>query len=632
MRILIFLITMLVFHVAYAQQQPEQALEDIAEEQETGIEDDSFLQQLEIFKQHPVSLNTATAAELSNLSLLNAIQIRALIQYRELLGRLINVYELQAIPYWDVVTIQKMLPYVTITEPMPVLMKGSGTLLARFSKKSMLRYRYNFKNTLQYGILANKDDNTNYSFHVFARKLGVIQSLALGDFTVNMGQGLIQWQTLSLGKSGEITGAKRQSAILRPYNSAGRYNFHRGVAISLQRRRLSATAFASLRKLDANLAIDSAGQQVITSFITSGPIRNNIKQQTLGGSVAYDHPLWHVGGNVIHYNFSNSIEKRDEPYNLFSLRGRQLTNYSLDYDYTLRNFHGFGEVAASSIKGLAMVHGILISLDRRVDVSLVSRYLTPAFQSLYSRAFTESSVPSNESGAFFGLTLKPGCGLIINMYADIFRFPWLRSQTDAPSFGRDYQLQLDWQAGKKLEINSRLRLKTKQSNTHLDDDQFNWVFLSSKTNWRFHISWQPTPALMLRQRVELVWFNRNKLGAEQGYLIFDDAVINPRSGMLGFGARLEFFETSGFNSRIYVFENDVPSSYSVHAVYHKGFRYYINLSLDFSSVSITHKMRKIPHIQAHIRWAQIINQMQSGTDFQATAPGEFKLELIFSKL
>lgn len=595
MKTIVFILMLLLSATAFAQQQ-EQALEDIAEEQETEIEDDSFLQQLD--------LNTVTESDLQNFQMLTPLQVKAFIQYRELLGKFVSVYELQAIPHWDVVTIKKILPYVTISEQSPGLTKGSGTLLARFSKKILFRYKYNYKNLLQYGALINKDGSEkNYSFHVFARNLGTIQSLALGDFTVNMGQGLIHWQTLALGKSAEITGAKRQSAILRPYNSPGKDNFHRGVAVSLKRRQLTATTFASFKD-----------------------------QLTVGGTVALDRAKWHVATNVIHYSFSTPVEKRDDPYNLFAFRGTRLTNYSAGYDYTFRNVHGFGEVAASSASGFAMVHGLLVSLDRRADASLVVRHLTPAFQSLYARAFTESSTPSNESGLFLGLTLKPGRALLINMYADVFRFPWLKARADAPSIGHDYQLQVSWQPNKKVELYSRLHVKAKQANDLLDGNQFYFLQFASRTNWRLHLTWKPIPALMLRQRVELVWFNRNKPDMEQGYLIYNDAVVDVPGSALGFSGRVAFFETNGFNSRIYIFETDVPSSYPVRAVYHKGCRYYVNFKIDFSKAFFASKMRTNLHVQAHIRWAQTINEMQAGTEFQPKAPGELKLQLVFLEL
>ena len=88
-----------------------------------------------------------------------------------------------------------------------------------------------------------------YSFHLFARKIGPIQSFAVGDFTVNMGQGLIQWQSLAFRKSVDVLGLKRQSPVLRPYNSAGEFNFHRGGGITIQKGDAEATAFISYRKL-----------------------------------------------------------------------------------------------------------------------------------------------------------------------------------------------------------------------------------------------------------------------------------------------------------------------------------------------------------------------------------------------
>src|SRR6202042_3274314 len=69
-----------------------------------------------------------------------------------------------------------------------------------------IRYNYNYKQLLLYGFTGEKDAGEPffrgaqrygfdfYSFHFFLRQTGLIRALAIGDFTVNMGQGLIQWQ------------------------------------------------------------------------------------------------------------------------------------------------------------------------------------------------------------------------------------------------------------------------------------------------------------------------------------------------------------------------------------------------------------------------------------------------------
>ena len=147
----------------------------------------------------------------------------------------------------------------------------------------MLRYRYSYKNLCNSDWLADKDAGEQffkgaqkngfdfYSFHLFARKIGIIQSLALGDFTVNMGQGLIQWQSLAFKKSVDVLGVKRQSAILQPYNSAGEFYFHRGAGITIQKGRIEATAFASIRKISANFVADTVNNEdFISSFLNSG--------------------------------------------------------------------------------------------------------------------------------------------------------------------------------------------------------------------------------------------------------------------------------------------------------------------------------------------------------------------------
>ena len=60
------------------------------------------------------------------------------------------------------------------------------------------------------------------------------ESRTLGDYVVNLGQGLIQRQALGFGKTTEIVGIKRQSPILLAYRSPGEYAFNRGAGVTGQ--------------------------------------------------------------------------------------------------------------------------------------------------------------------------------------------------------------------------------------------------------------------------------------------------------------------------------------------------------------------------------------------------------------
>ena len=77
-------------------------------------DDDQLLQQLGYFQRHPLNLNMASTEDLSQFPFLTDLQISHFIKYRALLGKLLSIYELQAIPSWDLSTIRKLLPYIFV--------------------------------------------------------------------------------------------------------------------------------------------------------------------------------------------------------------------------------------------------------------------------------------------------------------------------------------------------------------------------------------------------------------------------------------------------------------------------------------------------------------------------------------
>src|ERR1700712_983426 len=79
------------------QELPEfrkEQLEIMAEKNDAEPKDDSYEMDLTEFASHPMNLNTATADDLIQLHMLNALQIRNFISYRNLLGSLLSLHEL----------------------------------------------------------------------------------------------------------------------------------------------------------------------------------------------------------------------------------------------------------------------------------------------------------------------------------------------------------------------------------------------------------------------------------------------------------------------------------------------------------------------------------------------------------
>lgn len=647
----------------------KQQLENLAEVTESDIEDDSYLQQIEYLKKDPLDINKVRKDELQVFPFLTDLQIDNFIRYRSLLGAFISVYELQSIPTWDVQTIYKILPFVRLGNDLKkegirkmfaegeqqVLLRGSRVLekAKGFDQSStnpflgdrnhwLLRYRYQYKNLLQYGTTADKDAGEPffkngskrgfdfYSAHLFARNLGVVKSLAIGDFTVNLGQGLIHWQSLAFKKSAEVMAIKRQSAVLRPYSSAGEFYFSRGAGITLEKGRVQTTLFASYSNVSANLAFDTIQGEVFSSFLSFGlhrnaseiKDRNSITQTSVGGNVAYHHPLFKIGLNAIQHHFSKPFQKQDKAYNLYAWTGNTWSNASIDYSTTIKNIHFFGEAALDKRGGKALVNGAMISLDPKLDLSILHRHIDEQYQSVSGNAFTENILPSNENGLYLGIVLKPLTSFRVNAYADLYRFPWLKYRVDAPSEGKDFLLQATYQPNKQVEVYTRYRSEHKQINDSENNFTTNNVIAKPRQNWRVHFSYQFSPKFIFRNRVDIVWYDARGRNKEQGYLIFAEGHYKPSSS-LSMNARLQYFETEGYNSRIYAYENDVLYSFSVPAFSGKGLRYYFNLNHDLNK-----------KCAVWFRWAQTILQDQTTigsaiSEIDGNKKSEIKLQLLF---
>ena len=665
----------------YAQETDEsifieEQMENLTEANEDEItEDDSFLQAMHHFIKQPINLNYADAGLLEQLHLLSPVQISNLLSYRKLLGNFINIYEIQAIPGWDLNLIRRLKPYITVAQKTEVftslnkrLNKGSKTFLIRGTQvlekskgylldssvaknfypgsphKILLRYKYRFGNLLQYGFTAEKDAGEQffkgaqkngfdfYSAHFFVRNLGTIKSLAIGDFSVNMGQGLTQWQSLAFNKGAEIINAKRQSDVLRPYNSAGEINFNRGIGITLQKNNWEVTGFGSYRRMDASFNVDTLNfDDYVSSLQTSGYHRTNSEiagkgvqgQLSFGGNISYSIERFHLGVNAVHYNFEHTITKADYLYNKYSISGKQAGNYSVDYSYTYKNMHFFGEAAADEDLDKAFINGLLINTDSRVSMSFLYRNISRGYQSLYSNAFTENTYPTNESGFYSGITITPNDFLRVDAYSDFYHFPWLKYRTDAPTSGNDYMIQLTYKPNKQVEINARYRTEKKPINYNPDNTTLNPVTGRPKQGLRTQFNYKINSRFTFRSRVELCWFDKRGDEPQNGFLTFAEMIYKPIFKPFSGNIRFSYFETEGYDSRIYSFEKDVLYGYSIPALFDKGYRYYVNVNYDFSK-----------KLSIWMRFAQTIypekNTIGSGLDLiNGNKKSELKMQLIF---
>jgi hypothetical protein len=646
--------------ITCAQELPgvhEQQLEYQAEREEANSEDDSYWQQLHHWQKHPLNLNEADEEALLALELLTPIQVNHFLQYRNLLGPLIHIYELQAIPGWDVNTIHRLLPYVTVNDNRAgkeAFHKGEHKLLARCglvpeqskgykngaypgSPVSMLiRYSYKYKNLLQYGLTAEKDAGEQffrgaqragfdfYSLHFLARRRGFVKAWALGDYTIRLGQGLIQWQ----GRSTTVLFIKKQAPVLQPYNSSGEFNFYRGAAITLQKNKFELTVFGSLRKLSAN------GDSAITSLLNSGyhrtanemANRHKVQLFTTGASLGHHSSKGHIAINAIYHHFSRSLQPGNEPYELFAASGHPYLNMGIDYGYTIRNLHIFGEMAADRHTHTAFLHGLLASVHAKVDVALLYRSISPRYQSVFSQALTQNTSPVNEAGWYTGISMRPIPGVQVEAYADVFTFPWLKFQTSQPANGQEYLLQVTCTPNKQAELYSRFRYQAKPLKAADTGQVIRSTENRPNKNWRMQLTYHLHRACKLRTRLETVWYGHQEQ-QETGFLFFQDIQYKPPFQPWRFNLRLQYMETDGYNSRIYAIENMVLYNTTIPAFFNKGFRYLVNIG---------YRLARKKEMMVSLAFAQTVypskTTIGTGNDaIESRKKSEIKLQLIISQ-
>lgn len=651
------------------------AIEDIIEQtgEESEFEYDTQFEQLALYLKEPLNFNQATENDLSNFGLLSVLQIQALLDYRETIGAFITIYEIQAIPNFDLITIQKILPYITINKGLDdynisikeQLTKGKHHLFTRFRQilepkagyqsddtesasylgnpqQYYLRYRYRFNNKLSYGITMEKDAGEEffqgsnrlgfdyYSAHFYTKNINsTLKAVALGDFEARFGQGLVIWSGFGFGKGAYVTNIKRTGSSIKAYSSVNETNFLRGAgAVLALNENIELTLFSSIRQRDANiLAIDTtdteptilevSALQITGLHRTVGEIedKNAIQQWTSGLQLKYSNRAGHFAINTVYHQLNAPLQVSDQLYNQYRFRGDYLLNGSIDYSYGFRNFHFFGETAWSDNNALATTNGVLIGLDRSVDLALLYRNFERDFHTLSGNTFSETSSISNEEGMYLGLSIHPNRRWNLSIYYDAWQHPWLRFGIDAPSVGQEYLIQLEHRPTKKTQVSARFRQEVKEVNAVGNQTPSDFLVAQTRTQGRLHFSTQLTDRITLRSRIEISQFKRGDNPIKNGFLVYQDFLY--KKGNWQFSTRYALFDTDDFDTRIYAYESDLRFAFSIPAYYYKGNRFYLNI-----------KYRLPKNITLEVRFAQtrLINQNTLGSGLE-TIEGNTRTEV-----
>ena len=625
----VFLITS--FEKSYAQQNNdpiiEYIIESIVANQSEDYDYTEIVERLNYYRRNKLNLNKTTKEQLQELIFLNPLQINALIDHIAINGKLINELELQSVEGLDLETIKNLLYFAGINTPTGfenfsfknLFKNGRNDILIRYNRylepqkgyllssnsrylgtpeRILTRYRFSYSNNIQFSLNLEKDpgekywNNTNnqtgpdfVSASLYIKDLSKIKKLAIGDFALQFGQGLTLWSGLSFGKGADIFTVAKQDLGLRPYTSVNESSYFRGIATQINFGKFDFTPFVSYIKLDAGTALNPiTNVQEISAIQLNGLHRtenelNNkdrIQQLIFGGNLQFNHKKLSVGLTAYHSNYSENFSPGNSLSNQFDFTGRALNNLGINYSYTLKNTYFFGEFANSLNYGFAYINGLISSISPIVSVVLFHRNYQKDYYSFYNQGIGESSNAVNEKGFFGGLQIKPNRKYELNFYTDLFKFPWLKFGVDAPSSGYDIFSQFTFTPNKVSRFTLRYQFQNKQQNAAVKVHT-NVLEFVKKSSYRAEIQYQINKSFTLKNRLEIAQYHEENNANRYGFLVFQDINYSPLSSKISGNMRLAFFETDGFDTRIYAYESDVLYGYSIPGFQNKGMRIYANV-------------------------------------------------------
>lgn len=619
----------------------QQRVEFISEQlEDENIDLTNVVEQLNFYYEHPLNLNSATSDQLRDLWILSDIQINDLQLHIKLFGKLISQYELQSLEYWDMSTIKMVLPFIRVDDKLDQLhvglkeafkngkfevylryqdilenksgyddvvdsiLENSNSYYHGNSARYYTRLRFSYRTNLSVGITAEKDPGEQffkgkqkygfdfYSAHAFYKGGKYVKSVALGDYQVQIGQGLNFWSGYAFGKSADVTNVKKSANPLRAYTSVDETRFLRGAAVVLGVGDFSLTAFGSRKAVDASVVVDSLleDQEFVSSINLTGFHRTNSEierknaliENIYGANFQYAKRNFQVGVAAVSQGYNSEFIKDIQPYNQFDFRGKNSVALSADYSFVVKNFNFFGEISRTGYSGkTAVLSGILFSLDKRVSMAIVARDYDRAYQTFYNAGFAEGSRTQNERGLYAGLKLNLSREFSINSYLDVFKFPWMKFQVDGPSDGYEIMIQPSYKPSRSLEIYTRFRQQMRQKNSRDSDGTITGLEDVLQRNYRINFNYKISEAFRLKSRVEYVTINRASNAAENGIIITQDLLYRPKSSPIDIALRYALFDTDSYDTRIYTFESNALYVFSVPAYYYKGSRAYALIRYTF---------------------------------------------------
>ena len=568
----------------------------------------SLLEELAGLKESPVEINSGDEKEISRLFFLTEFQVIVLADHVRKNGNVQTIYEIAFLPAFDRSTVMMMAPYISLKPSDENRRRSYGrtqvtvTASTRFGAaydgndgiRSLLKLKHE-QGSFGFGLTAENDPGEKFTFektpgcdflsgYLEMGGRGIIKSLILGDYKLRLGEGLAfnsgQWMGSWLSAPSFISG--RSSAS--PYTSTEENNFLRGISLVLGNRNYSAVLFSSLNRIDARIIFNEDSLALGVSNIVSGGLhitesqlsaRNSLTETVAGVHLSAGFEKVRGGLTAAVTFFSRPfVPDKTRPENLHDFDGDRLLNFSADFRAGTGPLLLFAEAGLSIPGSWAAIAGLRAKPSSRVTFNLLARCLSPDYHAFHYGAYKAGSGSGNETGLAASVHLEMARHLFITAGADQYRIPAPRYRSAASSYGSRIEIKAEYVPRDDLS----LRFSYTSSSREYDISSETGM-ASSMTCIRhqagFVLDCEPAPGFRLTTRLSGSLISPSR---EKGYLLCQDMTHSFRKIPVRVWFRYALCSTGGWDSRLYAWENDLLSSFSVPALYSEMTRSFIMVS------------------------------------------------------
>lgn len=607
----------------------EEVLEDLSVNNDINNSVNSLnweneLEELSNRLQEPVNLNSATREQLEQFPFLSDIQIEHLLAYIYIHGQMETIYELQLVEELDRQTIQYLLPFVCIkainNEPAfrwKTMLKDAG----RYGKNEVLtrldipfykrkgyehtylgpsvynsvKYTFRYRDQLYAGGVAEKDAGEPfaalhnrygydyYSFYLLLQNCGRLKSLAVGNYRLSFGQGLVMSTDYLMGKTIYASSFNNRSTGIKKHSSTDEYNYFRGVATTVAlTKRLSVSAFYSHRNMDG---VVTDGE--ITSVYKTGLHRsrkeadkkNLLTSQLTGGNVSYQQNHIRLGITGVYYVFNRPYEPELTGYSKYNIHGNHFYNLGIDYAYRWRRFSFQGETAIGK-QGWASLNRLQYSPVQDIQFMLIHRFYSYDYWAMYAHSFGEGSTVQNEQGYYVGLETTPFSHWRFFVSFDLFSFPWKKYRINKPSRGTDGLIQATFTP--RTNLSMYLKYRYKQKERDLTGSKGTLTLPIFHHQLRYRLNYSLNDVFSSRTTLDYNHFHSQDRAATKGYQVTQMISSQLPWTKLFADVQGSYFCTDDYDSRVYVSEKGLLYTFYTPSFQGRGFRCAVRLRYELN--------------------------------------------------